>query len=569
MEQRRARTAGVAALLCLGAWEAHAQPRPDAGTLQEPQRLIPALPPPAAPRIGLPTPPAPAATAASARILPAAFRFEGNTAVPTATLQALVAPAVGKPTDLAGLQRLARRVQEHYQDLGYLLTQAYIPEQELRAEGGTVTIAVVEARVGRVELQFDGPALPHAQALVLRSLRPGDLVSEDALDRPVLLLRDLAGHEATALVQPGQRTGEVDVRVQVRSAPAQAQMSLGMDNHGLRAAGRGRAFATVDVLNPSGRGDQLSARAQLTELDGNRLLRLSYTLPVGDAGTRASFSAARADYALGDPFRVLGAQGRADIFAAALLHPLQRTRLRNVYGLASLEHKRLRDELTAVGSDSRYRIDLLRLGALGNRTHELEAGQALTSYAASLGLGRLSLDAAARAADALPGGLGLQGAFAKANLELQHTHPLGGPWSLHGAAQGQRAFGNLASAEKMTLGGPSGVRAYPMGEAAGDSGLQLTAELRHQFTGQLGDYSWPATAAVFLDWGRVRSIQEPPAGTAATRRELSAAGISLQMGRPGKLVASAALAWRVGREQPSGGEPDRSPRLWLTIQGWF
>ena len=57
---------------------AHSQPRPDAGTLQEPQRLLPALPAPGGPRVILPPATPPDAAPATVRIIPTEFRLEGN-----------------------------------------------------------------------------------------------------------------------------------------------------------------------------------------------------------------------------------------------------------------------------------------------------------------------------------------------------------------------------------------------------------------------------------------------------------------------------------------------------------
>lgn len=569
MEQRWARAAGVAAILCLGAAATQAQTRPDAGTLQDQQRLIPTLPAPGGQRLQIAPPPPPPASAASVRITPGGFRFQGNTLVASQTLQGLVADRVGKPTDLAGLQQAARDVQAYYQDLGYLLTHAYVPEQTLAQQGGVVTIAVVEARIGRVGVQVEGAPAPHAAAIVARNLSAGDHVKEDALDRPVLLLRDLPGHAATATVQPGAKPGDVDVQVAVRSRERVVETSVGLDNHGVRPAGRGRAFATLDVLNPSGNGDAFNAKVQLAERGGNRLFRLGYAVPLGLNGTRASISAARVEYALGEPFQALGAQGVANIIGASVVHPFVRSRNRNLYGLAAVEHKSLEDELTAVASVSNQTIRLMRLGLLGNAAWEPGPGEAFTSYAATLAAGQLRMDAGSEAADSGPGGLGAHGGFVKANLELQHTHTLGGPWSFYLSGQGQWAGGNLASAEKMTLGGPNGVRAYPAGEGAGDSGYMLTTELRYQLSGRLGEQPVPVVLAVFHDTGRVRLSQHPPAGTGGNHRWLAAAGVSIQAGRPGDWLAAAALAWRVGSELPSGGEPDRSPRVWLTIQRWF
>ena len=89
----------------MAAWPAGAQPiqRPDAGTLQQPQRQIPRLPQPGAPQISLPAVKPEQSVQPGVRITPAAFRFEGNSLFNSATLAALINDRVNRPTDLAGL----------------------------------------------------------------------------------------------------------------------------------------------------------------------------------------------------------------------------------------------------------------------------------------------------------------------------------------------------------------------------------------------------------------------------------------------------------------------------------
>lgn len=548
----------------LAAFAASAQaPRPDAGTLQEQPRTLPALPAPGGPRIAVPPVSAPPATPASTvTFTPAGFAFTGNTLYPGETLLPLVAARIGQPTTLAGLQEAARAVRGFYQDRGFLLTDALIPEQALPREGGIVTIHVVEARIGEVTVRLEGAAAAHAERLVRQALPAGAHASEYALDRAVLVARDLPGHDATATVQPGARSGAVDVVVTVRGE-RRHDFSLGLDNHGVRSAGEGRAFADFEAANATGRGDSFNARVQISEITDTRLYRLAYSLPVGALGSRATFALARSEYALGKSFAALGASGHADIASVSLLHPLVRSRLHNLYGVASLERKAMSDELAATPGSMRHLL-VARVGLAGNGFDQALGGSAFSSGAVTVAGGRLRMDGASSAADSGPGGLGAAGGFGKANAEFQRTQFFAPRLSAHGALQTQWAFNNLSSAEKMAIGGPAGVRAYPAGEAVGDSGTLFNLELRYQFEAA----AWPLAAALFYDTGRVRASRDP-VQAAGNRRSLSGAGLSLQAGTAGRFVAGASLAWRVGGEPPSGGEPDRSPRFWFTSQLWF
>lgn len=555
-------TLGIAALgACV-----HAQPRPDSGTLQEPQRLLPELPRPGGPRLNIPPSPAQPGPAAPVRIVPTGFRIEGSRIFDAQVLANLLASRVNQPTDLAGLQDAARQIKTFYQDQGYLLTDVYIPQQALRAGGGPVVLTVVEAYIGDVTVRVQGERTPAAAAyeLVRKLLKRGDPVTEYALDQPVLLLRDLAGHDAVATVEPGTQAGAVNVLIDVRASGPRIETSVGLDNHGTRAAGQIRAVATLDTSNLTGRGDALSARAQVADISGTRLLRMSYSLPVRGT-TRVNLAATQTEYALGRQFAALGAQGRADVLGASALHPQVRSRNNNLYVSLGLEHKQLRDETLASPASDR-RILSAYAGLLGNFT-DGTLGSAFTSYAARATVGTVHLDDASLAVDQGPAGMGTAGQFAKLNFEAQRVQFWPGGVSLQTTLQGQIASKNLASAEKMSLGGPAGVRGYPVGEAIGDSGAILGLELRYPLSfGALAGA--PVSIAAFYDVGTVSFNQQGTPG-GSSQVTLDSAGLGLVAGRAGSYLLNASIAWRVGSPLPSGGEPDRSPRLWLTTQKWF
>ncbi|MBA3594369.1 MAG: hypothetical protein M3Q12_14610 [Pseudomonadota bacterium] len=561
----------VAMGICAPAFSQQLQ-RPDAGTLQEVQRQTPLLPPTGAPQISLPPATQSLPTASTVRMSPAAFRFEGNSIFADSILAALVADRVNQPTDLAGLTEAAGRISRYYRAQGYLLTEAYVPEQAFLAAGGTVTIAVVEARIGKVQVQVAGQnaSASYVRRVVEANLRPGALISEYLLDKSVLLLRDVAGVDASATVQPGQQTGQADVTIAVQSRGLILDGSVGMDNFGARAAGAWHSSGNLNVSNLIGRGDVLSARVQLSEASRSQLYRLAYALPVGADGARLTLSAARTDYALGQPFTALGATGKAEVLGLTLTRPLIRSREANVYGLLALEHKKFTDQLTTPATESGRRILATRVGVLGNFTDELVGTGASSSYALTAALGRTRMDARSLGFDQGPGGLRTAGGFGKLNLEFQRSQFFDNPSSVHMNLQAQMASKNLASAEKMALGGPNGVRSYPVGEGIGDSGLLLNLEYRYQLPAAIAVAGEPVSLAAFYDYGTVRVNHDDSALPGGTNRvSLGAVGIGALAGRVNNFLITTYLAWRTTRSTPSTGEPERSPRAWVSAQKWF
>lgn len=545
--------------------------RPDAGSLQEPQRQIPLLPRPGAPLIGLPDPKPVLPAQNTARIVPGAFRFTGNTVFDGETLAALLADQVNQPTSLARLTEAASLVSRYYRSRGYLLTEAYLPEQAFQATGGTVTIAVIEARIGKVLVQVEGDhgSSSFARRVANANLRQGMLITEYLLDKPVLLLRDLAGVDASATVQPGDALGQADVVVTIRAEGRQFNGSVGVDNSGARAAGSVHATGNLNVSNLMGRGDTFSLRTQLSDASRSSLYRLAYAVPVSLDGTQLTLSAARTDYALGRQFAALGATGKAEILGASLTRPLIRSRENNLYGLLSLEHKKFTDLLTRPANESERRIATARFGLLGNFADEAAGASGSSSYAVTATRGRVRLDAASQGFDQGVGGLRTAGSFSKLNLEFQRTQLFANPSSVHINFQAQLASKNLASAEKMSLGGPTGVRAYPVGEGIGDAGLLVNLEYRYQLPAPVALAGQPVSLAAFYDYGTVRFNQNAMTLAGPNRVALGAVGVGALAGRVNNFLITTYLAWRTTPIGPSTGDPDRSPRAWVSAQKWF
>jgi hemolysin activation/secretion protein len=360
------------------------------------------------------------------------------------------------------------------------------------------------------------------------------------------------------------------VTVTIRAHGPQVDGSVAVDNFGARAAGPLHVSANLNVSNLLGRGDVFSARVQTSNATRSNLYRLAYAVPVDAAGTRLAVSAARTDYALGEQFAALGATGKADILGVSLTRPLIRSRDNNLYGLFSLEHKKFSDQIATPANDSERRIASARIGLLGNFSDDVVGAGGSSSYALTGTLGRTRLDAISLGFDQGPGGLRTAGGFGKLNLEFQRTQLFGSASSVLLGFQTQLASRNLASAEKMALGGPNGVRGYPVGEGIGDAGLLLNLEYRFQLPAPVTLAGEPVSLAAFYDYGTVRFNQDDSAVPGVTNRiALGSVGIGALAGRVNNFLITTYLAWRTTRSTPSTGDPDRSPRAWVSAQKWF
>jgi hemolysin activation/secretion protein len=213
-------------------------------------------------------------------------------------------------------------------------------------------------------------------------------------------------------------------------------------------------------------------------------------------------------------------------------------------------------------------IDSVKLGVVGDFRDPVFSG-GLNSYAVTLTKGDLRLDPPAlAAADLGATGRRTQGTFRKMNVDLRRLQRLSNNFNLLVAFSGQEASKNLASAEKISLGGPNGVRAYPAGEATGDTGMILQTELRYRIPGfkfgNVGDVT--LSAHVDHGWVKINQIQLPSDGE--NERSFSGYGVGISIGNEGDFIVRATVSERSG-ELPTSDPTVRHPRVWAQAVKWF
>lgn len=540
--------------LALLGLQAQAQALPDAGQLLESvEQRRPTLPPPAAIDLQLPDTPLPAKDDGGPVIDVQRFAIDGNTAIATADLQALLQPLEGRALTLSELEAGAARITRLYRERGYPFAYAYLPEQTI--EAGLVRVTVLEGRLGETRIENQSRQRGHVVATPLRRLRSGEVIHADALDASLLLLGDISGAHTRSRLQPGAEVGTTDLVVMVEDAPL-VSGSLGVDNFGNRYTGTARASGNLQLNGALGLGEQIQLHGMLSN-EHLRNYRLGYQMPLGPWNTQVGTSLSHLNYQTGRDFSVLDAYGSAKVASVHATQPLLRSRNVNLNARLSHDQKRLADHIGLHQSHAQKRSHLTTLGLNGNWRDTL-GRRAVSQWDLSWSQGQLRLGSdGQRLWDALT--TRSAGRFQVLNAQLARWQALGGPWSLHGRASGQWANKNLDSSEKMSLGGAYGVRAYPQGEASGDTGLLAALELHCA----LAD-AWQLSG--FVDAGRVK-LQQRPWSMDSNRRSLGGAGFGVRRhGEHWSLEST--IAWRVG-SGPATSAQQRSPNLLVKLQRYI
>jgi hemolysin activation/secretion protein len=503
---------------------AHAAP--DAGQiLNEQQQTRPPEPrrnePPV---VKLPEAALPATVASGLQVQLRSVRFSGGTGMASdAELQALVQPALGKTLGHAELQRLADDVTQSLRARGFVLARAYLPRQDVTA--GDLEIVLLDGRLqhgpGRVVVKAETRMPAERLAAVANAALPDGPLRGDDLERAVLLLNDLPGMSARSTLEPGDSGGTSKLAIEAHEGSPYAG-GVTLDNFASRSTGSERLGGHFEWNDPLKIGDALGLLAYATT--GTDALAVNYGAPLTPGGWRLNAAASTLHYRVGGDLQALALKGSADTVSIGASYALLRTRERNAALQLGYEHTALRDD--GNGANLRHRhLDNLTLGLSGNR-FDAVGGGGVTDAALQLTAGRLDLsgNAADRSIDA--NSAHTDGTFRKASLRASRSQSFEGAWSdwtLYGGVSGQLARGNLDSSQKFILGGPSGVRAYALGEAPADEGVLATVELRRNLN--LG-LAASTQGLLFIDSGRVRLHHATWAGSVANAGNANTYGLS-------------------------------------------
>lgn len=493
------------------------------------------------------------------RFVVAELHIAGSSAFTESTLTTVSGFRRGESVTLGDLRAMAARITKYYNDQGFLLTQAYIPAQSI--EGGSVTIVVIEGRYGKIGLKNDGVLSPRTANGVLAGLDSGDTVETAPLERRLLLLSDIPGVAVRSTLSPGIDVGTSDLLVDLTPA-RRVTGSVEIDNAGNRYTGAYRAGGTINLNNPLGIGDVLSARI-LTSFDGFVYGRASYQALVGKTTIGVAYS--HIDYRLGREFRSLDASGNADVVGIYASYPLIRSRDSNLYLLAGADAKWFEDRLGFIPSTSHRRTQVGSIGLTGDERDSFGGG-GFSTYSTSVSFGNLDIRGAVdRAFDAATARAA--GGYGKLQMSVSRLQTVAGPLSVFAWVRGQVAFKNLDISEKMELGGAYAVRAYPEGEAYGDQGYVATVEPRLRLNGFASGVPGDLELFGLIDIGEVDYAKNPfLAGSNHTSRKAYGGGLSWVA--PYGFFLKATYASKLGSEKATSA-PDEAGRFWFQIGKTF
>ena len=504
------------------------------------------------------------------RVLIKAVSFKGNTLVSAESLQAIVDSYLNKELSLRDFDQMRLDVIALYRKMGYWAT-AIFDEQDIT--NSDVVLTVYEGRVGKVTLKAeDGVRFSSARAkkFIERQQAAGQPIQINVLDQSVANLDAVPGVNASLELKEGEAEGETDIIVNTTSAP---MLSGGIvaDNFGSRSTGYKRATLSLSVNSLFNQGEQINIQ-RLKTGENLDFYALSASYPLLNDGTQISYAYTNMDYLLGAPYKSLNADGESHTQTLSISTPVDMPS--DISANIKLDYS-VSDYLN-LASDVKTSDNQVKTWAatLNLAVSDNFLGGGYNNLAAILKHGDVNLegDAVNFASDSATART--HGQFDTVNINYTRIQSLLPSTKVWWTLSAQQALNrNLDSSQKMSLGGATGVRAYPSSEASGDIGLVSQLELRHQLTANL-------ETKLFYDFGYIQQYKKTYADWNSANAgmpncyELQGVGLGLQWQAFNNTTLLANVATKVGsnageRNGADNDGTDKNTRAWVSMTVTF
>lgn len=510
---------------------------------------------------------------ANAEIDVQSYSFRGNTVYDDKTLASLIDGYRGKIT-FSKLLEATRKITTWYRKNGYLVAHAYVPEQEIK--NGKVEITVLEGVLGEIRFEGDKPITRKRAADCMQRLARTGIINEKDLEYGALLLNDMPGVTASVALRPGKAPGTSDVIINMKDEGT-FQLAADYNNFGSPVTGEHRFGLQGQVNNLFNAGDRFTLRPIVSD-SGNTLYgALGYDMPLFSPAARVGLRYSHLDSQLGQQFTDLKIDNTATSITGNVTYAFVRSRNRNLNAGLSLESRNIQRKCgfcdknnISIIEDANYTLNVLDLNTNGDWRDKRWGGGINTWYAdIRAGLSGVTPQDAGLT---VPGGDRIDGQFLSLQLGFQRLQRIADLWSVNVNLNGQYSGDNLDSSERISLGGPTAVRAYRPSEALGDSGLVMQTELRRELAGLENHYNWLSKVEVYalLDEGVSRLNSNGGNISRKTNMQRNGVGLGFRLNVGKKLYFDLAGATRISNEPSLVDQPkDSKTNVWAQLVYWF
>ena len=446
------------------------------------------------------------------------YRVEGARKLPRRAIEEAVYPFLGPGRTQEDVEHARAALEQAYHDQGFQTVAVQIPAQlPQQVKRGVIHLQVVERTVGRLRVKGARYSSPNQIKAMTPSLAEGGVIDFNQVSPDIVALNQLPDRQVTPTLRAGVEPDTVDVDLEVKEklplhASADVNNRHGPDTTSLRVNGAVSASNLWQAGHGAGFSFQLSPQktSEVKVFSGYYLARFSNVdwLTLLASGTKQDSNVST----LGNA----AVTGRGTTAGVTLNFALPAGKDFSQSASVGLTYKKndQKVQLAATGSSAAteivtpityYPLAANYTATWSGKRATTEAGAGVMFHLRGLGSNTAEFNNSRYKAD---------GNFLIFQGDLAQTRELPRGFQLYGKVQGQLADQPLLSGEQAVGGGLGTVRGYLEGEAAADSGLFTTLELRSPpLLGLLGrkkDEKSDWRIYVFADAGWLKKIDALP-----------------------------------------------------------
>ncbi len=456
-------------------------------------------------------------------LTPSTIRVEGVKSIPFDLVSSRFTPLVGKDITIGQLIETANGVTKLYQERGYALSFAFVPAQTF--EDGVVRVTIVEGYVGSVQINGNAGPLESKLRAIAAHITADRPLRKDVFERYVNTFGLLPGLTVKANVPPPQNTdGATTMSLDVTRKPFNVSSGIATTSPGVQGV------FTVTESGLTSLGEQLSISALAPKGPNNvTYVAASASVPIGSNGLTARVDAS---HYRGNPTDNPGLPSYVqrtvvnDKIGVSTSYPIllsnQRSLLATVSGYASHSEDNYQNQIGGqyIGLRSQVRVLQAQMDFTNIRP------TAVTKVSLNVAKAFDILGASKSAVTNIAGSTSTNPAsitFVRTGGTLVQTNQW--PYKIGTTVQltGQYSAVSLPTTEQIAFGAQRFALGYEPGEASGDSGWGMSAEINRQFT--LG-YAYLKSITPYVAYDMARLYLH--AGTPQPNR-LSSVGIGVRV----------------------------------------
>ncbi|MBI4432917.1 MAG: ShlB/FhaC/HecB family hemolysin secretion/activation protein [Candidatus Omnitrophica bacterium] len=483
------------------------------------------------------------------------INVEGCSLLPAKTIDALRAAYENRVVSFDEIKKLADSISALYRLAGYPTSVAWVPPQKVT--GGVLTIQCLEGKIGKIRVEgnqwFDDSLYTNAIFV-----RPDRVLRIQDLEGSLFYLNRNEDRSARVYLEAGDDPGTSDIILKAEeNYPGHVYFET--HNRGTKNTHRGRHETHWDHTNLTGRGDILKTVLSMAEEGAFRAWSGEYAYPLKNDRTVLSLNASHVSSMLVGSLKSEEIKGLYRNITPSVVHHFVRTRAFELGAEIALE---LKDSKTTA-DDLKIDFDRMRVLKLGPRV-TTRGANGVNYFSADFHQGLSHFLGGSDEVDRNASRTNAGGEFFYTTASLARLQKLSGSSFLVLRAGGQWSKDNLASVEQFRAGGAYSVRGYPESDSAGDSGYNLSAELRvlpfiipdvfrAPFTGR----KWSESVHVvgFLDAAKTYFRERTPTESSVKDRFLLGTGFGFRVDLENNFSFQLDLGFPIGDESKDKDRP--------------